>query len=215
MSALFALQSPDAPLPGAQAATAAEPAEFLAVFLHGYGSDERDLAGLAEYLPPTLPWASVRAPLRLPGSGYSWYPLEVDFSPAEAIAEATDSLWEWVDANVDARTSLIPIGFSQGAMMASQLLRTRPERIGATVALSGYVSDAPRSADARLAQAPPRVFWGRGDQDPVIPADLVESAGEWFAKHTAVQAHVYPGMGHSISGEELGDIRRFLDATLA
>ena len=64
----------------------------VVVFLHGYGSDERDLAGLAQYLPAGLPWVSVRAPLRHPSFNYAWYPLddigsEFD-SPAIEIATA-------------------------------------------------------------------------------------------------------------------------------
>lgn len=204
MTALVAFTSPDA----------ATPHEYLAVFLHGYGSDERDLAGLSEYLPVGLPWVSLRAPLRHPSFGYSWYPLEADFSPAAAIASSTQTLWDWVDANVPPQVRLVPVGFSQGAMMASQLLRTRPERIGATVALSGYVSDQVQPADAALKQARPRLFWGRGDQDPVIPPANVTAAGAWFAEHTALERHVYPGMGHSVSEAELGDVRQFLARTL-
>jgi phospholipase/carboxylesterase len=204
MSELVALRSP----------AATQPHDFLAVFLHGYGSDERDLAGLAEYVPVGLPWVSLRAPLRHPNFGYSWYPLEQEFSPAAAIAAATQTLWTWIDANVPSQTFLVPFGFSQGAMMASQLLRTRPDRIGATVALSGYVSDAPQPADAALLHMRPRVFWGRGDQDPVIPSAEVEAASRWFEEHTSLERHLYPGVGHSVTEEELADIRQFLGRTL-
>lgn len=215
MPNLTTVQSPDAPLAGARPSSRdGEQHAHVAVFLHGYGSDERDLAALCAYLPEGLPWISVRAPLRHPSFGYSWYPLEGEFSPSAAIASATDTLWEWVDATLDARTDLVPIGFSQGAMMASQLLRTRPDRIGATVVLSGYVSDAPQPADAVLTQSRPSLFWGRGDQDPVIPAGNVAAAGAWFAEHTTLERHVYAGMGHSVSEEELGDIRQFLARTL-
>lgn len=215
MTDLVALTSSDAPLMGAHPSPErVEPHEYLAIFLHGYGSDEHDLAALSEYLPVGLPWVSLRAPLPHPSFGYSWYPLEAEFSPAPAIASATQTVWEWVDANVPEQSFLVPIGFSQGAMMASQLLRTRPERIGATVALSGYVSDAPQPADAVLEQARPRVFWGRGDQDPVIPHTEVAAAGEWFEAHTALEKHVYAGMGHSVSEAELADVRQFLARTL-
>ena len=50
----------------------------LLVLLHGYGSDERDLFGLAPYLPEGFVVASVRAPLSppFPTPGWSWYPIE-------------------------------------------------------------------------------------------------------------------------------------------
>jgi len=46
----------------------------VALLLHGYGSSEDDLAGLAPHVVPGLPWASLRArhssstPAAMPGS---------------------------------------------------------------------------------------------------------------------------------------------------
>ena len=99
------------------------------VFLHGWGADERDLTSLASFIPAGLAWASVRAPLRHPAMGYAWYPLESEHSwdDADAIQSSTDALWEWVDEVLGEDARIIPIGFSQGGLMASQLLRTRPE----------------------------------------------------------------------------------------
>src|SRR5690625_3601312 len=50
----------------------------LIVFLHGYGSDERDLFALREHLPEDFVYASVRAPLEppFPMSGHSWYAID-------------------------------------------------------------------------------------------------------------------------------------------
>src|SRR6187397_1216191 len=106
---LVHLQSPDA----AQA-------PVVALLLHGYGSDERDLAGLARHLPRWLEWASVRAPHRGPGPGYSWYSLEnSDFGAQQDVEAATHALWGWVDDTLAAAARLIPVGFSQGGLMAS------------------------------------------------------------------------------------------------
>ena len=45
------------------------------ICLHGRGSNEADLIGLAPYLDKRLLWISPRAPLDLMG-GYEWYRLE-------------------------------------------------------------------------------------------------------------------------------------------
>ena len=47
----------------------------LVVLLHGWGADERDLAGLVPALPAEPVYASLRAPLPLPGGGFGWFPL--------------------------------------------------------------------------------------------------------------------------------------------
>ena len=104
--------------------------EAVAIFLHGFGSNERDLAGLAGALGLRLPWASLRAPLLMGNGGAAWLEIVTPGDPDPApLAMATDSVWAWVDANVDPTARVVPIWFSQGGLMASQLLRTRQLRL--------------------------------------------------------------------------------------
>jgi len=189
-------------------------AALTAVFLHGWGADERDLAGLSPYLPGELPWASVRAPLRHPSFGYAWYPLESEDSwdAADAIGDATETLWGWVDEALGPESRIVPIGFSQGGLMASQLLRTRPERVPAAAILSGYARSGSEAADAVLAERRPPVFWGRGGADPVIPARAIASTAAFLGGHATAEVHEYPGLGHAVSERELADLTRFLEA---
>ena len=111
----------------------------MVLFLHGFGADEQDLPGLAPALGLDLPWASLRAPLDV-GSGAAWFAVTTPGSPdPEVVEAATGTIWDWVDANLDPGTRVVPIGFSQGGLMATQLLRTRPERVLAPVVLAGFV----------------------------------------------------------------------------
>lgn len=209
---LVSMHSPDAPL----ASTPGPPGPVV-VFLHGYGSDERDLAGLAPYLPAGLAWASVRAPLRHPAMGYAWYSLDSEESWAARapIDDATGALWSWVDDVLAADAPLIPVGFSQGGVMASQLLRTRPQRVAAAAILSGYVVPSPQSADAELAESPRPVFWGRGTADAVIPPHAVDATGAYLPGHSVLVERVYRGLPHSVSEEELADLATFLKHAVA
>lgn len=184
----------------------------VALFLHGFGSHEGDLAGLAPWLPKGMPWVSLRAPLPLNGMGFAWFPLNLPQAPDQGwIDDATAGLWEWVDANLSPSTSLVPVGFSQGGLMALQLLRTRPERIAATVVLAGLMTSAPQPADAHLADARPPVFWGRGDADTVIPAEGLAHLAEFLPTHSSLTARVYPGLTHSVDERVLDDVQRFLE----
>lgn len=186
-------------------------APAVALFLHGYGSNENDLTGLAPALGLAMPWASLRAPLDL-GHGAAWFAVTTPGNPdTDVVAEATDTIWAWVDAHLDPDSRLVPIGFSQGGLMASQLLRTRPERVIAPVILSGFVLGAPQPADELLAESRPAVFWGRGDQDRVIAAPAITRTESWLPRHTRLERHVYPGLTHGINATEIADIRAFLD----
>ncbi|RUR00979.1 alpha/beta hydrolase [Labedella endophytica] len=185
----------------------------VVLFLHGYGSHEHDLACLAQPLAIEGRWASLRAPLDMPGGGAAWVPITTPGRPdPDAVAEATAAVWAWVDENVDDGSVIVPIGFSQGGLMASQLLRTRPDRAAATVILGGFVLAVPQPADESLATARPSVFWGRGAEDRVITEHAIAPTSEWLPGHSSLTERVYPGLAHGIHAKELADVRAFLDA---
>ena len=185
----------------------------VALLFHGYGSSEDDLASLAPHVVPGLPWASLRAPLILGAGSYAWFPVVTPGDPApEPVAYATDDIWEWVDATIDPATRIVAIGFSQGGLMASELLRTRPDRLAATVVLGGFVQGAERAADQLLAETLPPVFWGRGSRDTVIAPIALARTQAWLPVHSTLTQRVYPGLAHAISAEEAGDVRDFVAA---
>lgn len=185
-------------------------APVVALVLHGYGSTEHDLTGLAPAVGLTIPWASLRAPVDL-GGGSAWFEVTTPGNPdADVVAEATDSIWAWVDAHLAPESLVVPIGFSQGGLMASQLLRTRPERVLAPVILAGFILGAVLPADAPLAETRPPAFWGRGSEDRVIAAPAIARTESWLPHHTTLNGRVYPGLAHGIDAIEAADVRYFL-----
>ena len=185
----------------------------LLVLLHGYGADERDLFGLVPYLPPEFVVAAVRAPLAppWPAPGYSWYPIEgLDGRDAGRTTEAASRLLHWLDAVAPAPARVGLLGFSQGAAVALQAMRLDPGRLAFTVNLSGYATPGDLPRDAELAERRPPVFWGRGTNDDVIPAVLVEHTIGWLPAHVDLSGRVYQGLTHSVSEQELADVNAFL-----
>lgn len=185
----------------------------LLVLLHGYGADEHDLFGLIPHLPDGIATASVAAPLAPPWPmpGRSWYPIEgLDGRSAEAVDTAAAAFLRWLDTAAVGATSVALLGFSQGAAVALQALRTAPERFGAVVALSGYATPGELPRDEELKELRPPVFWGRGSHDDVIPAALIDHTAQWLPEHSELSGRVYIGLTHSISEEELADVRLFL-----
>jgi phospholipase/carboxylesterase len=185
----------------------------LLVLLHGYGSDERDLFGLVPHLPPDYVIAAVRAPSTppFPSPGYSWYAIEgLDGRRPDGVTDAARRLLGWLDRRVGAtRTGLL--GFSQGGAVAIQALRLAPERFAFAVNLSGYATPGRVPGDAALAERRPPVFWGRGTRDDVIPEPLVAHSIQWLPEHVELSGRVYPGLTHSVSEQELHDVRVFLE----
>ena len=188
----------------------------LLVLLHGYGADERDLFALVPYLPPRYVAAAVRAPLTppFPAPGYSWYPIEgLDGRDPQHVTDAASLVVDWLEAVApDAAVGLL--GFSQGAAVALQSLRLRPDRFAFAVNLSGYATPGDLPGDSALAERRPPVFWGRGTRDDVIPPALVEHTTAWLPEHAELSGRVYPGLTHSVSEQELEDVRVFLEKQL-
>lgn len=186
----------------------------LLVLLHGYGSHEGDLQGLTPHLPTALATVSVRAPLPA-GMGYAWVPIVDPGRPDPAATQdAADAVLAWLDDAVPASTPVALLGFSQGGLMVTHLLRSRPGRFFAGVVLSGFIADTVVAGDAALAELAPPVFFGRGDRDPVITDSAFARASEWLPRHTTTTEVVYPGLAHGITGEELADVAAFLRSHL-
>ncbi len=186
----------------------------LLVMLHGYGSDENDLFGLVPFLPDGIAVASVAAPLTppWPSPGRSWYPIEgMESRHPDSVTAAAHALFGWLDVAAADAPRIALLGFSQGAAVSLQAMRLDAARFGAIVALSGYATPGDLPDDEELRASRPRVFWGRGTHDDVIPQVLIDHTAQWLPDHSDLTGRVYPGLTHSVSEDELQDVRVFLE----
>lgn len=185
----------------------------LLVLLHGHMANEQDLMGILDFLPGEFTVASLRAPVAM-GPGFTWFPLlqDADYSVEKATAAVRDVI-AWVDSVKGPHSSVSLLGFSMGMAVASTMLRARPGDYAAVVGLSGFAVPAEGSdffRDDELAANPVPFFWGRDQEDPVIPADRIEFTHGWLNRHTKLTKVLYAGMYHSINAQELGHVREFL-----
>lgn len=197
---------------GLESLRAGEP---VVVLLHGYGANERDLASLMSFLPE-LAWAAPRAPESLGIDAFAWYGVANPLEPTQVEVEsATTAVWHWVERSIPEDSPLIVLGFSQGGLMATQLLRTRPSRLIATVILAGFMFDGEQPADAELAVDRPKVFYGRGAQDQRITREAIGALNIWLQTHTRAQTKSYEGLGHSIDDRVMNDVAKYVAGQLA
>lgn len=207
---------------------AANPTRPLFLCLHGWGSNENDLADMMQYVAPYNDYVSLRAPLTLqaasnagmfgtPGA-YSWLHDAVpsgDDLDYDAFAAAS-AIDRWVAANVAPERDVVPIGFSQGGMLAIQLLRVHPERYRAAICLSGFLAPGnvagTAPADERLTDLNIPTFYGYGTADNVIPRYAIYETIAWLEENTWLTVKEYPGVDHAVCLPEFADLREWLVA---
>lgn len=187
----------------------------LVLLLHGRGSHEGDLMQLAPMLLPEAVYAAPRALLPFTGGGgYTWFPPAAPGTPpTDGVTAATLGLLEWLDRIAPVGPVAV-VGFSQGGALATHLMRHAPDRFAAFVNLSGFSVGGNAPADDRLAAQRPPMFWGRDVDDPVIPKAATDHTAQWLSAHSDLTTRLYPHIGHSISADEVVDVREFLRAHL-
>ena len=183
----------------------------LLVLLHGIGSDEQDLFGLAGYLPPRFTLASLRAPLAYGPMGYAWFEFsDVDDDDHTLIDASAAGVLAWLDGLGRGFSRVHLFGFSQGGAMAVQLARLEPDRFASIAHLSSFVHNGDMPRDAELAERRLPLLQTFGRLDDVISADKRERSMPWLDAHFDVERYWYR-RGHSVVPEELDDVVAFLN----
>jgi phospholipase/carboxylesterase len=192
-----------------------DPTAPLVVLLHGRGSDESSIVGLASYLPERFAYAAVRGPLDLGGS-YTWFANRGIGRPVpESLRATMDWFRAWLATVAPDGRPVVLVGFSGGAAFAGGLLLDDPARWAGTAVLYGTLPfDAGLDVvpDA-LAGAP--VLVAQGDADTVIPRELLDRTWSYLHDESgaALTAH-RDDSGHALSPGALDALQRWVDALL-
>jgi phospholipase/carboxylesterase len=199
-----------------------EPAPLL-LLLHGVGSNEQDLIGLAPALDPRFFVVSARAPITLGYGAYGWY--HVQFLPTGYImdhdeAESSRKLvLKFVDEltrsyNVDPKRVFL-MGFSQGCILSLAAALTEPRKFAGVVGMSGRMLPelTPKIAPPdQLAGLPVMVV--HGTYDNVLSIDLGREIRSELEKVPVALTYREYEMGHQVSERSLADISAWLDVQL-
>ena len=195
----------------------------LLLLLHGIGSNEHDLYGLAPFLDNRFLIISVRAPHTLGPGSYAWF--EADFTPQGPVinpeqAEASRKtlitfLKEAITAYGADPKQVYLMGFSQGAIMSASVALTQPELVAGAVLMSGRILPEIQpliASNEELSDFPFLVV--HGTVDMVLPITHGRASRELLSSLPVnLTYHEYP-MGHEVNQESLSDVTTWLSQQL-
>ena len=195
------------------------PGAPLLLLLHGYGSNEQDLLGLAPYLDARLMCVSARAPYVLDFGGFAWFNIDMrpegigfDFDEARQSLQQVFALVEALAAEYQP-SRLFVGGFSQGASMALAVALQQPDRFAGALALSGLYGEALMPEDRETVRGF-KVFVSHGLQDTVIPIAQARSSKELLDPLGLDMVYNEYEMPHAIDRTCLEDIAVWLRTRL-
>jgi phospholipase/carboxylesterase len=208
------------------------PADAAVIMLHGLGADGHDFESIAEEmgLPerPAIRWVLPCAPVipvtinggqrmrawhdvvSLDGGGVD------DEAGIRTSARAIGRLIQLTIDGAIPASRIVLAGFSQGGAIALFTALRWPGSLAGVAALSCWLPLADSlSHEASPANARVPLFMAHGTMDPVVPVLMgTESRDRLRRAGRAVDWHEYR-MPHTVCGEELEDLRRWLLAVLS
>lgn len=198
-------------------------AEWLVVFLHGYGSSGADLMSFADYWQPSMPdvaFVAPDGPTATKDGGFQWIGKRPAGDPRlydDAIA-AAPQLHAFIDAEL-AHASLNAsrlalVGFSQGTVMALHLGLRRTVTPAAVLGYSGGLVGADKLKDEIVSKPP--VMLVHGEQDALAPLyGMMTSVKALSEAGVTCQGVPIPGLGHAVDANALIYGARFLLSAFA
>ena len=184
------------------------------LLLHGTGGDEHDLLPLRDHLSPGAAVLSVRGTVLENGMPRFFRRLREGVFDEDDLRHQAGALADFV---VEAGGfygiedgSLVAVGFSNGANIASAMLLQRPEVLASAVLLAAMVPYA-EPPDVDLAGK--QVIISNGERDGMIPAAMTEQlAGQFRDRGAQVTVLPHPG-GHQIDPAALRRISQLIGET--
>ncbi|HXM72486.1 MAG TPA: dienelactone hydrolase family protein [Candidatus Dormibacteraeota bacterium] len=184
------------------------------ILVHGRGATAADIMTIgAELMHPGFAYLAPQA------AGNQWYPnpftapLETNEPYLGSALGVLEALLARVEATVSAQRVIL-LGFSQGACLTLEFAVRHARRYGGVVGLSGGLigpDGTPRDYPGSFEGTP--AFLGCSDVDPHIQKHRVLEAAEVLTRMDArVTARLYPGMGHTVSAEEIESVREIVES---
>jgi phospholipase/carboxylesterase len=203
------------------------PAIGSVIWLHGLGADGHDFEpivpelNLSQSLP--LRFIFPHAPTRpvTINNGFAMrarfdiYSMHIDQRiDDEGIASSVSIVRNLIEheKNLGIPTkNIVLAGFSQGSVIALSTGLSYPEPLAGVIALSGFLPNAEQIlASVRDYDKSLPMFIAHGNQDAVVPCMLGQTTADVLTKAGYPVTWKEYAMAHSVCGEEVQDISRWL-----
>lgn len=174
--------------------------------LHGRGAPAEDILSLASYLS-----VGAYALIAPQATNYTWYPYSFLAPPQQnepwlsSALELVDEIVAHIRQEGIETQNIFFTGFSQGACLTLEYVARHARKWGGVAAFTGgLIGDKIYEENYKGTFDGTPVFIGSSNPDPHIPVERVhETARILSAMHASVNEKIYPGMGHTISANEL------------
>lgn len=195
---------------------------WLLVLMHGVGSNEADLFGLAPHVPPAFHVLSLRAPFTVGQDAYAWFQFTVNRDGSRQIHESQEAESRALVARTVAAAAqqlripserVVVGGFSQGGILALSLLLTEPRLLhGALVLHSRMLPQVQPYLAPPGALSGKQLWVSHGVQDMVIPLASAHAIRDHAMKLPLTLTYSeFPG-AHEIRPAELAAAMAWLGA---
>jgi predicted esterase len=184
------------------------------IMLHGRNAGPENILDLVPALArPNLTYLAPAA------GGRTWYPFSfmAEIASNEPGLSSALRVLEGLVARVEAagvpKSRIVMLGFSQGACLTSEFAIRHAARFGGFVIFTGGAIGPAGTAwnyPGNFGGTP--IFMGCSDQDMHVPEPRVRETAAMFARlGAAVDARIYPGMGHVVNDDEVAAAQGILD----
>ncbi len=200
------------------------------IMLHGYGANGRDLVGITgmpEISDLELNWYFLEAPLEpselMAFGGKAWFSLTLSSFNPNMNADALEKFYSMKNPefeksmemvkntiwDLDLKTDVHIGGFSQGAMMATNIFMDDPKGFKSLIALSGAPLNHTVWPKKGLSK---KAFVSHGEQDPVLPFKCGAQLNEKLSESGLDVETIWFQGGHEIPHSTLTKLSEFLSA---
>lgn len=198
---------------------------WLLVLMHGVGSNEQDMFGLAPYVPACFHVLSLRAPHAMGPGSSAWFQFSVTPTGGRVINEAEEAGSRQQIAQVltaAAQQLNIPPervvlgGFSQGGIMALSLLLTQPGLMKAAMVMHSRLLDQVLPLMAPADQLEGKQLWvSHGTVDQVLALAHAHAIRATVEALPIVLRYTEFHNAHEITRDELAQAMQWLAALAA
>ncbi|MBE9464037.1 alpha/beta hydrolase [Dyadobacter subterraneus] len=188
------------------AGKAIDETDKVLIMIHGRGGSAQDILSLAAHLN-----TNDYALLAPQATNNTWYPTSFLAAPSvnepwlSSAIEVIDEVVADVVAKGILKENIFFLGFSQGACLTLEYVTRNATKYGGVAAFTGgLIGDRIYSENYSGDFAGTPIFIGTSNPDPHVPVSRVqETTAVLESMHAEVFEKIYPGMGHTISHDEI------------